>query len=80
MATSEAQSIPSWNDAEVMPFLEYLLANKSRVGKSGSFPMAVYNTAAVEIAKHHTAGPATRQELQNKVECGIYFCDLRCCS
>jgi hypothetical protein len=56
MATTEC-SMVSWNDAEVTAFLDYLLANKSRMGKSGAFPQAVYNSAAIEIANHHTSGP-----------------------
>ena len=57
MATTEPRSMVSWNDAEVTAFLDYLLANKSRMGESGVFPQAVYNSAAIEIAKHHTSGP-----------------------
>jgi hypothetical protein len=47
----------TWNEAEVSAFLDYLLANKSRMGESGVFPQAVYNSAAMAIANHHTSGP-----------------------
>ena len=47
----------SWNDAETSAFLDHLLANKSQIGESGVFPQAVYNSAALEITKHHTLGP-----------------------
>ena len=56
MATTE-RSMVSWNDAEVTAFLDYLLANKSRMGESGAFPQAVYNSVVIEIANHHTSGP-----------------------
>jgi hypothetical protein len=57
VATTDERSTVSWNDAEVTAFLDYLLANKSQMGESGSFPQAVYNSAATEIAKHRASGP-----------------------
>ncbi|KAF8224490.1 hypothetical protein L208DRAFT_1022480, partial [Tricholoma matsutake] len=66
MATTE-HSMVSWNDAEVTAFLDYLLANKSRMGESGAFPQAVYNSAAIEIANHHTLGhPKTGKSCKSK--------------
>lgn len=57
MATTEDWNAASWNDAEVEAFLDYLLANKSKMGESGSYPKVVFNSAAIKIAEHHTLGP-----------------------
>ena len=45
--------IYSWNDAEVEAFLDYLLANKSKMGESGSYLKVVFNSAAIWAPKKH---------------------------
>ena len=81
MATTEDWKPASWNDAKVEAFLDYLLANKSKMGESGSYPKGVFNSAAIKIAKHHTScPPKTGKHCQGKwtVVCILDFLKLFC--
>ncbi|KAJ3737208.1 hypothetical protein DFJ43DRAFT_1035475 [Lentinula guzmanii] len=45
-----------WTDTDTFGLLEFLIDNKARAGDGGSYPMMVYNEAAIECNKLHSQG------------------------
>ncbi|KAJ3818048.1 hypothetical protein F5880DRAFT_1492007 [Lentinula raphanica] len=71
-AAEAAPTKAVWTNADTLGLLQFLVDNKARAGDGGSYPMTVYNEAAIECNKILSHGAKkTGASCKNKFSTGL---------